>query len=141
MSMNGPGFFSEMLLDGMARQGISAKRVATLAGCSYEHIRKLSRREVLPSPLLLARMCEIFHWNAKRALEFVRLDQARKKFGKHFWVCLGLDPEYEEVYVLWVFLKQDERQMALDLARFYVARRPRHPHDRSVPEKEANRVN
>lgn len=126
------GFFSELMLDGMARQGMSATALARLAGCSYEHVRKLSRSEVLPSPRLLAKMREIFHWKANRAARFVRFDQGRKKFGKYFWLRLGLNPEYEDFYILWEFLNEEQRTLALDLLRFYVARKQGQMLDRSV---------
>jgi len=126
------GFFSEQLAQGMALQRMSSKTLAKQAGCSYEHVRKMTMSEVLPSPALLRKLCEIFHWNEKRVFRFVRQDQARKKFRKNFWVWLGLNPKYEDFYILWAFLTKEERQLTLDFLRFYLARRQKGERDNNI---------
>ena len=125
-------FFSEQLAQSMALQRASSKTLADQAGCSYEHVRKMTTSEVLPSPRLLRKMCEIFHWNEKRVSRFVRQDQARKKFGKNFWVWLGLNPKYEDFYILWAFLTKKEQQLTLDFLRFYVARKQEQDNNRAA---------
>jgi transcriptional regulator with XRE-family HTH domain len=117
------GFFSELLIDSMARQGITAKVLAERAGCSYEHVRKLTRSEVLPSPILLRNLRDIFGWGGKRVTRFVRWDQGRKKFGDSFWVLSGRNPKYEEFYIIWAFLTREEKQLTEDYLRFLIARK------------------
>ena len=126
-------FFSEQLAQGMSLQRMSAKTLAKQAGCSYEHVRKMAISEVLPSATLLRKVCEIFHWNEKRVSRFVRWDRARKKFGKNFWVWLGLNPECEDFYILWEFLTKQEQQLTLDVLRFYVARKQTEHQEASTP--------
>jgi hypothetical protein len=117
------GFFSEMLIINMARQGITAKVLSDHVDYSYEHVRKLTRNEVLPSPVLLHKLCEVFRWKERQVAKFVRSDHARKKFGKYYWERLGLNAEYEEFYILWVFLSEEEKRFVYDLLRFYVERK------------------
>ena len=117
------GFFSEQLALAMSWRGMSAKTLGKQVGCSYEHVRKMNTSEALPSPILLHKLCELLHWNEKRVWRFVCVDQARKKFGCNFWVCLGKNPKYEEFYILWLFLTKEQQQMAAEFLRFYVSRK------------------
>jgi hypothetical protein len=121
--VEGLGFFSEKLMDGMAKSRLSQKMTAVRLGCSYEYVRKMVRGESLPAPMLLTRMCSIFHWNLKEVQRLLRLDDCRRKFGPSFWTVQGINPRMEPVYILFPYLTPGERQLMVDMMRAYLAAR------------------
>jgi hypothetical protein len=116
------GFFSEKLMDGMAKSGLSQKMTAVRLGCSYEYVRKMIRNESLPSPSLLNKLCSIFHWDTKKIEKLVLLDKCRRQYGPTFWTVLGKNPRYEPFYILWPYLTPGEKQMVIHLLRGWRAR-------------------
>src|SRR5258707_90658 len=117
------GFFSEKLMDGMAKSGLSRKMTAVRIGCSYEYVRKMSRSESLPSSELLVKLCSIFGWQVRTIEKLIRLDESRRKFGPTFWTVLGRNPRCEALYILWPYLDSGEQQLLVRLMRAYVEER------------------
>lgn len=117
------GFFSEHLAHSMARKGMTGNALATRLGCCYEHVRKMTKGDVLPSPVLLQRLCGVFRWSQTRMRRFVMIDRARKAFGDNFWIVLGKNPRLEPVYILWEFLTEEEKDYFMDCLRQLVARK------------------
>lgn len=115
------GFFSERLMHSMAALKLSPKKLAPLIGCSCEYVRRMTRSESLPSPILMKKMCSVFHWREKKIEELIGLDQGRRKYGKHFWEFLGIHPRMEAVYILFPYLRPKQRQMFVDTWRAQVA--------------------
>ncbi len=111
------GFFSEKLMDGMARSGLSQKMTAVRLGCSYEYVRRMIRCESLPSPILLDRLCSVFQWDRRKIEKLVFLDRCRRRYGPTFWTVLGRNPRFEPLYILWPYLTTSEQQMVVHLMR------------------------
>ena len=103
------GFFSTKLELAMTERGLSASDVATQVDCCYEHIRKMLRCQTLPSPLLLRKLCEVLRINHTEARRLTRWDYCRARYGSVFWSAQGLNPEHDELHVLWYFLTEEQR--------------------------------
>jgi hypothetical protein len=125
MTTPGLGFFSMYLYDAMARQGVTARSLATKVGCSYQHIRNLTGAETLCSPSLIKKLCEALHLREGRAQKLIRLDQARKLGGKHFWESAGKDPRGEPFYIMWPYLTDQEREIIVASMRFLADKKKR----------------
>jgi hypothetical protein len=115
------GFFSEQLAHGMARQGVTAKALADTLGCSYEHVRKMQLGKDFPSLTILRQLCEVFGWSERKLRRFVLIDRMRKQFGNCFWIVLGRNPQFETLYILWVFLTSEEKDYFIGCLRLLVA--------------------
>jgi len=123
MTTPGFGFFSMYLCEEMARQGVTAKSLATKVGCSYEHIRKITGAEVLGSPSLIKKLCEALRLSEKHAQKLVRLDQARRLGGKHFWEFLGKDPRGEPLYIMWPYLTDQQKDLLVVTVKYLAAKK------------------
>jgi transcriptional regulator with XRE-family HTH domain len=121
--MKNLGFFSEQLAQGMARQGLTEKVLASELGCSYAHVRKMSCGEVLPSLPLLQRLCALLDFPERKLSRFVLIDRMRNHFGDSFWIAVGRDPKFESLYILWEFLTTEEKDYFTGCARLLVARK------------------
>ncbi len=117
------GFFSEQLADGMSRQRFTAKGLAKRLGCSYEHVRRLSRSEALPSLQLLRQLCHVFQWNEEELSRLLDGDRGWKRFGDSYWLVLGKNPKCAPLYIMWSYLSDDERDYFLECLRYFVARK------------------
>jgi len=124
------GFFSEQLAISMATKRITAKALAPKVGCSYEHVRRMQLGKGLPSLPLLRRLCGVFGWSERKLHKFVILDRARREFGKNFWEVQGMDSRGDGVYILWVFLTNEEREYWIEWLRFVAAR-----HQEKIPKE------
>jgi hypothetical protein len=125
VSMEKLGFFSEKLMDAMAKSGWSQKMTAVRLGCSYEYVRKMIRGESLPSSTLLKRLCSLFRWDATRIEKLVLLDRCRRQYGPTFWTVLGRNPRCEPLYILWPYLTTSEQQMVVHLMRSWILEKGR----------------
>jgi hypothetical protein len=76
------GFFSEKLMNGMAKSGWSQKTTAVRPGCSYEYVRKMIRGESLPAPTLLKKALSLFRSDATKIEKLVLLDRCRRHMGR-----------------------------------------------------------
>lgn len=126
------GFFSEALAEGMVRQGLTEKRLALRVGCSYEHIRKMLKSEALPSLPLLQRLCSVLALPERKLRRFALIDRMRKEFGDAFWSVLGIDPKCADVYILWEFLSEQERDYFTSCLRLLATRRTDDPSTQNV---------
>jgi hypothetical protein len=97
------GFFSEKLMDGMAKSGSPQKTTAVRPGCSYEYVRKMIRGESLPAPTLLKRLCRCSGGTQRKLkgwCSLVFLDRCRRQYRPTFWIVLGNNPRYEPLICL-----------------------------------------
>ena len=107
------GFFNTRLEQRMNEAGVSARELATKAGSTYEHIRKLIMGRCLPSDSMLERLCASLELNIKEMSRRVVKDKMIFRFGDAAWQASGIDPRAAPCYILLPLLSRNEREAFL----------------------------
>jgi predicted transcriptional regulator len=83
----------------MNEMGVSVRQLATKAGTSYEHIRKLIMGECLPSDSMIERICAALELNKKEMGRRVLKDKMIFRFGDAAWQAAGIDARVAPCYI------------------------------------------
>jgi transcriptional regulator with XRE-family HTH domain len=94
----------------MNEMGVSVRQLATKAGTSYEHIRKLIMGECLPSDSMIERICAALELNKKEMGRRVLKDKMIFRFGDAAWQAAGIDARVAPCYILLPLLSRSERE-------------------------------
>jgi transcriptional regulator with XRE-family HTH domain len=104
------GFFNARLEQRRNEVGVSVRELATRAGSSYEHIRKLIMGQCLPSDALLGRLCAALELSKKEMNNRVLKDRMIFRYGDAAWRAAGIDVRAAPCYILLPLLSRSERE-------------------------------
>ena len=104
------GFFNSRLEQRMNDAGVSARELATKAGVTYEHVRKLIMGQCLPSDSMIGKLCAVLELNRKEMSWRVRNDRMIFRFGDAAWRAAGIDARAAPCYILLPLLSRSERE-------------------------------
>jgi transcriptional regulator with XRE-family HTH domain len=107
------GFFNARLEQRMNESGLSVRELATKAGSSYEHIRKLIMGHSLPSDSMVEKLSSALHLSKKEMTRRVVKDKMIFRFGDAAWQAAGIDPRAAPCYILFPLLTHSEREFLL----------------------------
>jgi transcriptional regulator with XRE-family HTH domain len=107
------GFFNTRLEQRMNDTGVSARELATKAGVSYEHIRKLIMGHCLPSDTLLEQLCGTLGLGTREMNARVAKDRMIFRFGDAVWTAWGLNPKFAPFYILVPLLSPEQWNFVL----------------------------
>jgi len=104
------GFFNARLEQRANEKGLSVREVATKAGTSYEHIRKLITGQCLPSDSMIEKLCAALELSKKEMSRRVLKDKMIFRFGDAAWQAAGIDARAAPCYILLPLLTRSERE-------------------------------
>lgn len=107
------GFFNTRLEQRRNEVGISVRELATEAGSTYEHVRKLIMGQCLPSDSMLGRLCTALELNKREMSRRVLKDKMIFRFGDAAWQAAGIDARAAPCYILFPLLSRSERECFL----------------------------
>ena len=106
--------YADILLDKMREKGLSLRDLANATSHSYEHLRRIARREPSVGARLNEHLCEYLGLDAadmwRRALQ----EKAQRRVSRQVLSYVQLPPS-DRFVQLWSQLRPRDRQRVLDL--------------------------
>lgn len=132
------GFFSTRLEQRRYEVGVSVRELATEAGTTYEHVRKLILGQCLPSDSMLERLCAALGLNQTEMSSRVRKDKMIFRFGDATWQAAGIDPRAAPCYILLPLLSRSEREFFIGQLKALAAAKRKQPEPRKGVHREGS---
>lgn len=106
---------SEMINKKMEEVGMSIRGLAQKLEMSYEHVRRITNAESIPSPRVLKDICGHLKLNYKEAEKLLTADKIRKKYGTIPLELSGKKPGLEPIERVWDQLTPEHQKDAVVL--------------------------
>ena len=112
-----PVTFAQYLKLAMLEKKLNISDIASSAGFSYEHARKITNGEAIPSTRTLHVVVRAAGLDSKKAERLATNDKIRAKYGKTLAEVAGKNPDLEPIEVSWPLLTGEQRQTVIQLVR------------------------
>jgi ribosome-binding protein aMBF1 (putative translation factor) len=112
----------EMVTEAMNAQGVSIRSLAESLDITYEHARRISRGEAVPSKFILKAVCSLLELDYKELERLATQDKIRKKYGEVSLVLAGKDPTLEPIERAWPKLTDDQKKDAITMITAWAKR-------------------
>ena len=101
----------------MEAQHLTIKDVASQAGLTYEHVRKLINGSALPSLESLQRICKVLHADLHEMTTLLFAEKASRTYGTDVVSEMtGKNPELESIETNWAHLSSEQKAILIDIA-------------------------
>jgi transcriptional regulator with XRE-family HTH domain len=112
----------EMVSEAMEQHGVSIRGMAEALDITYEHARRISKGESVPSKFILKAVCQLLGLDYKTVEKIATEDKIRKKYGEVSLVLAGKDPTLEPVERAWSKLTEDQKKDAIAMINSWAKR-------------------
>jgi transcriptional regulator with XRE-family HTH domain len=112
-----PTRIGKLVSDRMEDRGLSIRDLAAKLDITYEHVRRITRGEGVPSKFVLKAVCEALGLNFKEAEKLATADRIQKKYGDVPLELAGKEPELEPLERVWSELSEEQKRNILSMAQ------------------------
>lgn len=117
---------SELINAGLAEKKMSIKDLAEAVDITYEHSRRLSRGESLPSKFILREVCKVLGISLQEAERAATADRINKKFGGIPAEMSGKIPSLSAIERVWNSLTEEQQADATAMIQGWARRNRAH---------------
>jgi ribosome-binding protein aMBF1 (putative translation factor) len=110
----------EKISEAMDAKGVSIEDLAREMDITYEHARRLSRGEAVPSVLLLKSVCNRLKLDFTEMNRIAVADKIRQKYGDVAVLLAGRKPDMEGMERLWDKLTHEQKETLTTTAQSLV---------------------
>jgi transcriptional regulator with XRE-family HTH domain len=114
--------FSDRISSAMNEVGMTIRGLAQVLGMTYEHARKLTKGEALPSGIVLRAICAELNLDPHEMEMLSTASRIRKKYGKIPMELAGKNPELEPIELAWDHLTAEQKKDATSMIQGWAKR-------------------
>ena len=120
--LNLPTRTGELLAKRMQNLNLSIADLAKKTGKTYEHVRNITKGNIVPSRFMVQALAEALQMNRGELEKLATADRIRIKFGKIPLELAGKNPELEPLERVWKHLSEDHKADLIAQAQAWAKR-------------------